>query len=381
MTHRHNSTANMPPIGPLAFLICSQILWPVAATAADPHSSIRSSLVYISASGVDQNTGQPVGQHATGFIVSEDGLVLTVYHLLERSLANISPDSLKIKASISEKTSQQIEASIVNAVIPNDLLLLKLEEPALKSYVPARLGNLSSYKNTDPLFTSGFPDVQAYRSQQGVVNARTSPARFLWDTSIHFWPGESGSPMYNSDAEVVGLAKGDLGVSEPQGGAAAPQSPVRDGYMIPIGYAETLLLSIRLTDIQTRLKEFEAIRTQMRWSAKVTNRTLSLEYEKTVPGNPHVESIDLTIWVSGIDKAQKAFSSAQWPMVWPGIAREAVSASRGLFRLENFWKTVMSDCETRKVAVIQQVHLQFKASLSNGDSRDEEVVLTPGLEL
>ncbi len=219
-------------------------VWVGVAHAESPHQTIRPSLVYLKATALGASgvqTGVKMESTATGFLVSEDGLILTVYHLLTK-MGNFVPDTLMIKASIKEKNANAWSAAIVDASINTDLLLLKIP-PGTEEYPKVALGSALSQNDSDAIFTSGFPNTLTYITREDKIEAREGPGGYLWTTGLKFEQGQSGSPVYNADAEVIGIVKGDEGSL---------------GYMIPIEFADPLLVQVRLREIQKELSEIKA---------------------------------------------------------------------------------------------------------------------------
>jgi hypothetical protein len=252
---------------------------------------MRQQLVHLRALGLSrsgQNTSQEVESYATGFIVSEDGLVLTVYHLISE-LGDIAPDTVRIEARIASKHTDALPAAVVDASVPTDVMLLKLP-PAAEPYASlgTKLGRAIDHKEDDDVYTSGFPKVLDYRKQSGKIEARHGPGGYLWATNLQFLAGQSGSPVYDSEGTVIAVVKGDA---------------ENVGYIIPIGYADALLAQVRLREIANSMRDFEVLRKQFRWEGEAvandSGLSASIWYEKSVGGEPHVDSIDVEITLRG----------------------------------------------------------------------------------
>ena len=201
------------------------------AQAQEVHKLIRPSLVYLKATAKGASGTETVVTKettATGFLVSEDGLVLTVYHLISK-LGDVVPQTVRIEARISEKNANPIRAAIVDASINTDLLLLKIP-PGAKEYTKVSLGNAQSHDDDDAIYTSGFAKLISYRKQEGKIETREGPGGHLWATGLKFEYGQRGSPIYNAAGEVIGIVEGDKGTLS---------------YMIPIGFADSLLAQVR----------------------------------------------------------------------------------------------------------------------------------------
>jgi S1-C subfamily serine protease len=270
----------------LSYLIVA-VTWMETVHAQSVHDTIRPSLVYLKATALGKEgpqTGVPVESHATGFLVSEDGLVLTVYHLISE-LGNVVPQSVRIEARIGDKHSAPLSAMLVEGKQITDLLLLNIA-PGKDKYPKVTLGNARSHPKGGTVYTSGFTKSITYRYHEDKIEAREGPRGYLWTTGLEFENGQSGSPIYNAAGEIIGVVKG-----ENKKGTLS--------YMIPIGFADSLIAQVRFAEIKNALQDFESLRHTINWAGKLTgsNRrpVVTIKYEKMVAGEPHVEAIDLKI--------------------------------------------------------------------------------------
>lgn len=317
------------------------------------HDAIRPSLVHLHARGQAQsgpNMSTEVDSYATGFLVSSDGLIVTVYHLISE-LGDVAPETVTIDARIAEKSANPRRAAIVDASINIDLMLLKIP-PSLEPYANVKLGSALDHDDEKPIYTSGFPRAMPYRKQPGIIEGRWGLGGYLWATSFDFKEGQSGSPIYNRDGYVLGLVKG-----------------VADGvgYIIPISFADSLLAQVRLREIRLAMKDFELLRKQFSWSGEV-NRVrgtdiITVIYEKSVLGEPHVTSIDLKIKPVGI-KDDKKMEMNDFPM--RNIARKApLGLSGGIFELDDLWEKVEGLRKAFEYTSITELRLDIVPTLSD----------------
>ena len=115
----------------LIWMIPQLLFIHTAALAEDPHAKILPSLVFLKATAqgnAGADTGVPKSTVATGVIVSDDGLILTVYHLLSE-LGKVAPETIDIRGSIGEQVdvpSQKV--LVISANQPSDLLLADSDE-------------------------------------------------------------------------------------------------------------------------------------------------------------------------------------------------------------------------------------------------------------
>jgi len=132
----------------------------------------------------------------SGFIITEDGYVVTCQHVISGS------KRLRVK------TSEGIaDAKLIAQDAKNDLALLKIEG----SYVPVSFATAPSAKLGQTIFTLGFPmpDLQGFEPKvtKGVVSSLAGISddvrHYQIDASIQ--PGNSGGPLADEAGNIVGL--------------------------------------------------------------------------------------------------------------------------------------------------------------------------------
>ena len=260
-----------------------------AATAA-PDALIEKSLIYLELTYTPTTgamAGVPQTEQATGFLVSEDGFILTSYHLLEGYDA-AKGSNITLRASLGEPGSPfQFEGAIVNALKPLDLLLLKIRPSNQVRYEPARLGR-SEQIGDQEIFTSGFHGSEPF-AVQGRVSNRLGPVGvgYLWAVDMMVTAGQSGSPVYLADGTVVGMLKGN--------NRTAPEV----GYMIPIEYADALIAHLRMAAMEAKIARLEAsmrdVGAYYVWTGEYRAGRLVISYAKLIAGDPHIKDIDYSI--------------------------------------------------------------------------------------
>ncbi|RWO88573.1 serine protease [Mesorhizobium sp.] len=209
----------------------------------DVHSDMALSLVHLRIEAIDK-LGNPKEGKATGFLVTADGQVLTVYHLIS-GLGEVVVETVKITARVGRRgvnpTDFTESAAVVTALPELDLLLLKISQ-GQEAYKPVRLGASRTLALEAPLLTSGFPENLDLWPDDGALRSKQGPGGTLWGTDMEFLGGQSGSPIYLNTGEVVGVVKGQLiGASN-------------KSFFIPIDLADPLLIPLRLEAIWQRLR-------------------------------------------------------------------------------------------------------------------------------
>lgn len=209
-------------------------------------AEIAPTLVHLRASANDK-VGQTIGltPQATGFFVSSEGLVLTTYHLIKPLVEkNADLETIRITASRKLAGNESVPTFMVDASISSDLLLLKMFKPQLagEKIQAAKLGNSADVKISESHFTAGFTaDGLDTTASPTVITTRSGK---FWRTSVAFQAGQSGSPVFNADTRVVAIVKGNSG-----------NPPI--GRIIPIDFAEPLLIQVRLSEARASQKSLE----------------------------------------------------------------------------------------------------------------------------
>jgi serine protease Do len=144
--------------------------------------------------------------NGTGFAVASSGLIVTSYHLVQQK-----PDSIIVESS--RLSDFRYKANLVYFDEANDLALLQITDANFKG-----LGNLPyTFKPKDAdlgeeIFTLAHPKhdvvygegvISSKSGYEGAVNPANS-----YQISIPVNPGYSGSPVFDSNGNVLGLIAG-----------------------------------------------------------------------------------------------------------------------------------------------------------------------------
>lgn len=151
--------------------------------------------------GGDGFGGQrPAMALGTGFIIRNDGLIVTNNHVIE------SADTIKV--SLDPNTKEEYEAKVVGKDARTDIALIKIE--AKKPLPVAALGSSSGVQVGEWVAAFGNPYGHAHTMTKGIVSAIgreiSELNRFPFiqtDASIN--PGNSGGPLVNTRGEVIGV--------------------------------------------------------------------------------------------------------------------------------------------------------------------------------
>jgi serine protease Do len=168
----------------------------------------------------------------SGFLVSEDGYLLTNYHVVEKA------EAIRVKLSGPPGAEAETEyaARVIGKDPLTDLALLKIE---LKRKIPAvRFGDSDALEVGDWVVAIGNPFGLSHTVTAGIVSAKgrvlgTGPYEDFIQTDAAINMGNSGGPLFNLRGEVVGintaLVSGGQGI----------------GFAIPSNQAKEVLADLR----------------------------------------------------------------------------------------------------------------------------------------
>jgi S1-C subfamily serine protease len=140
----------------------------------------------------------------TGFCISQDGFIVTAYHVIENA------KDIKVKFPGKE----WVKAELISKSVPNDIALLKTNintDDFLK--ISNKAINLG-----DKVYTVGYPvtDIlgNSAKFNAGTISSTSGigDEASLIQISVPLQPGNSGGPICNSEGEVIGMATSAAGV-------------------------------------------------------------------------------------------------------------------------------------------------------------------------
>ncbi|NCN40853.1 Do family serine endopeptidase [bacterium] len=143
---------------------------------------------------------QPSQSLGTGFIIREDGLILTNNHVIE--------GADEIKVTIEEGSKESFDATVIGADARTDIALIKIKPN--KKLTVARLGSSKDLEVGEWVAAFGNPYGHGHSMSKGTVSAIGREIEELnmlpfiqTDASIN--PGNSGGPLVNTQGLVVGV--------------------------------------------------------------------------------------------------------------------------------------------------------------------------------
>lgn len=140
----------------------------------------------------------------TGFFVSEDGLIVTNFHVIEDAQA----------ITITRSNGKQSKASPLITDKANDIAILQIEDGVQETFLTVKHSSIVSL-GTD-LVTIGFPLTSIQGKEPKVTSGILSSLSGLNDNPTHFQisvpiqPGNSGGPLIAKDGTVIGIVTSKL---------------------------------------------------------------------------------------------------------------------------------------------------------------------------
>jgi len=158
----------------------------------------------------DQDTDLPKSGVGSGVVISEDGKILTNWHVVQ--------DATKIIVTFAD--GMQSPAVVVGVQPDNDLAILKAEKLP-DDLQPATMGSSGSLQPGDEVVAVGFPFGIGPSVSAGVVSGLNRQfksegktlMRGLIQADAAANPGNSGGPLVNMQGEVVGIVTAILNPS------------------------------------------------------------------------------------------------------------------------------------------------------------------------
>jgi len=195
----------------------------------------------------------------SGFIITDNGYILTNYHVIE--------DANKVTVSFYDGTAAQ--ASIVGYDESNDIAVLKVDKEGL---TPVLLGDSSTLSVGDTVVAIGNPLGElTFSLTAGVVSAldreitlSSSQTMNLIQTDCAINSGNSGGALFNMYGEVIGITNAKYSGNSGSGasidniGFAIPINSVMNlvNQLIEKGYITYPYIGVSVTTVGTESKSF-----------------------------------------------------------------------------------------------------------------------------
>ena len=168
----------------------------------------------------------------SGIIYTEDGYIITNYHVLENA---IKASSGKIEVFLNEDNSKSYSAKVIGYNISYDLAVIKIDGKNLKA---VELGDSDKLKRGQYVAAIGCPGgldfmgSVSYGIISGLnrqVNESTKESISLIQTDAAINPGNSGGALLDIEGKLIGVNSSKISATEYEGmGFAIPINTVKE---------------------------------------------------------------------------------------------------------------------------------------------------------
>jgi serine protease Do len=145
------------------------------------------------------------GGLGSGFIINEDGFLLTNFHVIEGE-TQISVEVYHQKNDqLDRKSYKQVRIIAINKF--EDLALLKIEDKDAPRFKFVLLGSADILAVGERVFAIGSPLGLERTVTEGILSTKTRQlaGELYLQTTTQINPGNSGGPLFNMSGEVIGI--------------------------------------------------------------------------------------------------------------------------------------------------------------------------------
>ncbi len=163
------------------------------------------------------------GGLGSGFIINEDGFLMTNFHVIEGE-TQISVEVYHQKDGQLERRSYK-DVKIIAINKFEDMALLKIDDKDAPKFARVLLGDAEALAVGEQVFAIGSPLGLERTVTQGILSTKTREMQgeLYLQTTAQINPGNSGGPLFNMRGEVVGVTNMKMTAGEGL------------GFAIPIG--------------------------------------------------------------------------------------------------------------------------------------------------
>lgn len=229
-----------------------------AMSAADAFNKVAPAVVIVSTKGLqDVNYGffsqeQEVEGIGSGFIINEEGYILTNYHVIKGAT----------EVTVTLSTGTEVPATVVNYEETKDIAMLKLKE-GTKVPAVAELGDSDAVYPGAEVIAIGTPLSKNFAQTltKGVISGSNRTVTTengesvnLIQTDAAINPGNSGGPLVNTNGQVIGINSMKIGT---QVGSTSVEGI---GFAIPINEVKSKIddLSKPILNLGIKVRDIDA---------------------------------------------------------------------------------------------------------------------------
>lgn len=167
-----------------------------------PERSVRDLVQQLGESVVQVRTPGGLG---SGFIINEDGFLITNFHVIEGE-TQISIEVYHQKnGELERRNYKQVRIIAINKF--QDLALLHIEDKDTPKFARVFLGDSELLSVGERVFAIGSPLGLERTVTEGIVSTKTREMQgdLYLQTTAQINPGNSGGPLFNLRGEVIGV--------------------------------------------------------------------------------------------------------------------------------------------------------------------------------
>lgn len=202
-----------------------------ALSISEAFDKVAPAVVIVSVSGVIDYSGiipQATEGIGSGFIINEEGYILTNYHVIE--------GAQEVSVTLSDGT--EAKAKVVNYDQNQDVAMIKISDENVKVPAVVELGDSDALRPGEEVLAIGTPLSKDFNQTvtSGIIsavsrNVQTSSGVTLnlLQTDAAINPGNSGGPLVNTKGEVIGINTMKIASDEVEGiGFSIPINDIKD---------------------------------------------------------------------------------------------------------------------------------------------------------
>ncbi len=209
VAYLRNHGNKLPPLCACLVLLGISVPAAVAQDLSELYEDLKPSVVTLITKDIGAPEGQPRGGLGSGFIIDNEGHVMTAAHVVHTAG----------EIMVEMADGRSIEANIISSVPSADVALLKMTRVP-SGLKPARLGDSSAASIGSEVMIIGAPFGLEHSLSVGHISGRIGQNRMVGgelmeviQTDAAVNRGNSGGPMFNLDGEVIGIVSFILSAS------------------------------------------------------------------------------------------------------------------------------------------------------------------------
>jgi len=193
------------------------------ASTPPPIKDVRELVSELGESVVQVRTPGGLG---SGFIINQDGFLITNFHVIEGETQISVEVYLQKDGQLERKSYKDVKIIAMNKF--EDMALLKIDDKDAPKFSRVLLGDSDALAVGEKVFAIGSPLGLERTVTEGILSTKTRQLQgeLYLQTTTQINPGNSGGPLFNMRGEVVGITNMKITFGEGLG-FAIPISAVK----------------------------------------------------------------------------------------------------------------------------------------------------------